>query len=125
MEYPLRVAIGEAVPAQETLMDPLTEMHLLLREHGWEPETDDGQGMTHPHWVWTLPGCTVWIITFNQTEELLRINDGAIWSEYDRDNPRRQGGREPDPPYRRIPIPKMYLSVAGLRRRLKALTPQK
>lgn len=34
-------------------LDPLAEMHLLLREHGWKPELGkEGEG-----WTWTLPGC--------------------------------------------------------------------
>ena len=48
-------------------MDKLTEMHLLLREHGWEPEYDD-QGVPHGGsalWRWTharLAGTEVWTI---------------------------------------------------------------
>jgi hypothetical protein len=26
-------------------MDPLAEMHLLLRQHGWEPEYDEEKGL--------------------------------------------------------------------------------
>jgi hypothetical protein len=31
-------------------MDPLAEMHLLLREHGWEPE------VLLSRWNWSRPG---------------------------------------------------------------------
>jgi len=31
-------------------MEPLTEMHLLLREHGWEPEIERDNGPSY--WEW-------------------------------------------------------------------------
>ena len=48
-------------------MDPLTEMHLLLREHGWEPENNRSA------YLWTRAGCPKQIQTFrvgNLTEWL-------------------------------------------------------
>ncbi len=37
-----------------TASDTLTEMHLLLREHGFEPELAFPQG--DAVWLWTCPG---------------------------------------------------------------------
>jgi hypothetical protein len=43
---------------QEMTLDLLAQMHLLLREHGWEPDSD--------HFRWTLAGfsakmCAFWL----------------------------------------------------------------
>jgi hypothetical protein len=40
-------------------MDPLAEMHLLLREHGWEPECLDNSS----YWRWYQAGCDSWFTT--------------------------------------------------------------
>ena len=36
-------------------MDKLTEMHLMLREAGWEPELDTDTFYQVPFWRWTRP----------------------------------------------------------------------
>jgi hypothetical protein len=84
-------------------LDPLAEMHLLLREHGWEPEYEpDGAGDA---WTWRL-GALV-IVTFVST--IYRLHRGkkltrreSVWAE--------KGGRKGG-----------STSVAVLRRRLKQL----
>jgi hypothetical protein len=69
----------------------LAEMHLLLREHGWE--------VTSPrerHWIWKLRGRPVRIFTTG-------VDDGAEWCDL---NPNCQVG------------PKRG-TVASLKRKLK------
>jgi len=106
-------------------MDALTEMHLLLREHGWEAEevTENGQ-----YWEWTREGCTTVIFTWYP--EGSRRDDthydeycpDRLWQEYDRAKRKRR-------PYKsRRQLheegwrpPKRHFTVAGLSRRLKQL----
>jgi hypothetical protein len=54
-------------------MDRLTEMHLLLREAGWEPEYT-GEDI----WVWSLAGCKKKIITDNHRGEIYWHRETAV-----------------------------------------------
>ena len=56
-------------------MDPLAEMHLLLREHGWEPKHELLDGVDNV-WFWTLTGHPFVIMTY-------RDDAGPVgWAEY-------------------------------------------
>jgi len=82
-------------------MDRLTEMHLLLREHGWEPEV----ATSGSWWDWTLAGCLVVIETY-------RIGESAAWAE----GTQFVGGV--------LVAKSTHRTVAGLRRRLQKLAEQ-
>jgi hypothetical protein len=76
-------------------LDALADMHLLLREHGWEPDNTYDK-----MWWWTLPGCASQIVTYSEPKP------GASES--------REGKRQ-----------RRYRTVAALRLRLEQLSPRK
>lgn len=82
-------------------MDPLTAMHLLLREHGWEPEVATSGNW----WNWTLGGCPVVIETYGTGESV-------AWAE----ETQFVGGV--------LVAKSTHRTVAGLRRRLQELAEQ-
>jgi hypothetical protein len=47
-------AVG-LVARQEVSLDPLAQMHLLLREHGWEPECHNSSSGKAAFWSWSHP----------------------------------------------------------------------
>jgi hypothetical protein len=87
-------------------VDPLTEMHLILREAGWTPETGEKK------FYWLLEGCNSLIITSRMEGGRPEEQTPAVWFEYDRNE-----GHLP-PPDRN---PNNHMSVDALRLRLKEL----
>jgi hypothetical protein len=87
-------------------MDPLAEMHLLLREHGWEPRFNS-RGYRWMFWKWTRPGCDWTVVTvrdYRDPEDTRwQIVYGRAWRSF---------SGEP-----------RGFRVAGLRRRLEELAP--
>ena len=81
-------------------LDPLVEMHLLLREHGWEPELQPTNGECGAWW-WSRPDTECFFETWEDPE------DGDFWIFETGNGPKVRGG--------------IGRSVAGLRRRLKQL----
>jgi hypothetical protein len=84
----------------------LAEMHLILRERGWEPEEapDPGAGTRDDAvdgWMWEKRGQKVYFLTIRRSHHL------PFWSLVCSDYPYDSLGES--------------LSVAGLRRRLKEL----
>jgi hypothetical protein len=106
-------------------MPPLAQMHLLLREHGWEPEAKDDDDLNRNCWIWTHPslpdrsihtrGPDDWSARY---PELGPGYMGPLWDE-----------RHPNPTEQRrltrlFKSPR-YNGVAGLRSRLKELAPRR
>jgi hypothetical protein len=91
----------------------LAEMHLILREHGWEPEMEYGNGPAY--WVWTRQVDDYAIFTAPLPDDTGREWPGQLWSE--------SGGSIAHYLSRTRP-PEMYFTVAGLRHRLKELALQ-
>jgi hypothetical protein len=91
-------------------MDPLAEMHLLLREHGWEPESDESIPLNFPDvtaaWNWRHP---------QHPEKEIQTVEWCEWSDTnDRTHPAQK-------PSWTITGRDKSTSVASLRRRLKEL----
>jgi hypothetical protein len=99
-------------------MEPLTEMQLLLREHGWEPEIERDNGPSY--WEWKHPGHKGSVIfTWPLGDDRGAVKgQGQLWDEYFAS--RAQNLRKHKMERQGI-LPKKYLSVAGLKRRLKQL----
>lgn len=91
--------------------DELAEMHLLLREHGWEAEYvdawrfDDGTLGEHAYWVWKRPS--------SPKQSILTSRDGIAG----RGHP---GWRSNDYPPERVSVEDSR-SPATLEKRLKEL----
>jgi hypothetical protein len=94
----------------KSMEDPLAQMHLLLREHGWEPEEapDPGAGTVDDAvdgWMWTKRGLKLYFVTVRRPQNL------PVWFLCRTYKPYELLGRS--------------RSVAALRRRLTELAAKK
>jgi hypothetical protein len=72
------------------MKDPLAQMHLLLREHGWEPELDQRPLLGVPTWYWHHPSRK------NMSLGTWKHLDGqVVWNAYGKARTREDVGRLP------------------------------